>query len=125
ATPDSALRGYHQVVDMRDGIARTSYDWVNGDIRTSVRVETFVSRADPHLAGVRVTLVPHHAGRMRVRFAIAGWPPPRRLALATLERTEPSWKLDDIWYPGHMIVRGNDASLEPDGGRISMTSTPE
>ena len=36
-----------RLVDMRTGTARTSYAWVNGGAATSVRIETFVSRADP------------------------------------------------------------------------------
>jgi trehalose/maltose hydrolase-like predicted phosphorylase len=51
-----ALRSYRQVIDMRSGIARTSYDWVDGARRTTVSVETFVSRADSHLAATRLSL---------------------------------------------------------------------
>ena len=86
---DSSIRGYHQTVDMRTGTARTTYDWVDGVRRTSVLIETLVSRAAPRLAAVRLELVPRQPGPMRVRFALAGWPPPRRLALARLERAEP------------------------------------
>ncbi|MGH7507935.1 MAG: hypothetical protein ACREMZ_00505 [Gemmatimonadales bacterium] len=124
ATPQSSLRGYRQDVDMRTGTARTSYDWVNGARRTSVRVESFVSRAEPHLMAIRLDLTPHHQGRVRVRFAIAGRPPPRRLALATIERTEPHWGPADLWYPGHMVVRSRNVVRQPGGARLSMTSSP-
>ena len=87
--PDSALRSYRQLVDMRTGTARTSYAWVNGGRSTSVRIETFVSRADPTLTATRLDLTPQHAGRMRVRFGLLGWPPPRRLALAKLDAVGP------------------------------------
>ncbi|HEY9429795.1 MAG TPA: hypothetical protein VIR34_21710 [Gemmatimonadaceae bacterium] len=124
ASPASALRSYRQVLDMRTGTAHTSYAWVNGSHRISVRVESFVSRADPHLAGVRLEIVPRYAGRVRMRFAIAGRPPPNRLALAELERTEPDWGPRELWYPGQMVVHSRDAQLEEGGARLRMTSNP-
>jgi trehalose/maltose hydrolase-like predicted phosphorylase len=110
---------------MRTGTAHTSYDWVNGSHRISVRVETFVSRADPHLAGVRLDIVPHFSGRLRMRFAIAGRPPPNRLALAKLQRIEPDWGPKELWYPGRMVVQSQDALLEEGGARLRMASSPE
>ncbi|HEX3235547.1 MAG TPA: hypothetical protein VHR41_15215, partial [Gemmatimonadales bacterium] len=121
----SALPGYHQVVDMRTGTARTSYDWVNGTRRTGVRIETFISRANPHLAATRLELTPRQQGRVRVRFALAGRKAPRRLALDRLKRVEPGWGPADLWYPGRMVVRSRAAAPGPGGGRLSMTSTPE
>jgi trehalose/maltose hydrolase-like predicted phosphorylase len=123
--PASSLPGYRQVVDMRSGTARTKYDWVNGRRRTGVRVEAFVSRADPHLAALRLELTPQQQGRMRVRFALAGRKAPRRLALGRLRRVEPGWGHADLWYPGHMIVRSRAAAPGPGGGRLAMTSNPE
>ena len=122
--PDSAVRSYRQLVDMRTGIARTSYYWVNGKRSTSVEIETFVSRADPSLTAVRLDLTPQHAGRMRVRFGLIGWPPPHRLALAKVERADPAWKPADVWYPGHMVVGSRRSAPERRGALISMTSTP-
>ena len=122
--PDSAVRGYRQLVDMRTGTARTSYTWINGSRSTAVTTETFVSRADPGLTAVRLNLTPQHAGRMRVRFALAGWPAPRRLALARLTRADPAWKPADIWYPGQMITRSRGSERGSRGAILSMTSTP-
>jgi trehalose/maltose hydrolase-like predicted phosphorylase len=121
---DSAVRSYRQLVDMRTGTARTSYAWVNGSRSTSVRIETFVSRADPSLTAVRLELTPQHAGRMGVRFALIGWPAPRRLALARLERSDPAWKPAHVWYPGHMVVRSRRSEGTSRGAIMSMTSTP-
>ncbi len=115
AVGDTSVSAYRQVLDMRTGTARTSYHWTVGSQRMSVRVETFISRADPSLSVVRLTLAPQYRGRLRVRFALVGWPPPRRLALATLEKAERDWKPADIWYPGHMAVRSRAAS--PGTGR--------
>lgn len=122
--PDSAVRSYRQLVDMRTGTARTSYSWLNGSRSTSVRVETIVSRSQPNLTAMQLELTPRHAGRMRVRFALIGWPPPRRLALARLERSDPAWKPADVWYPGHMVVRSRRAEPQPRRALLSMTSTP-
>jgi trehalose/maltose hydrolase-like predicted phosphorylase len=119
------VSAYRQVLDMRTGAARTSYHWVNEGKRMSVRVETFISRADPHLAAIRIDLAPQYRGRIRVRFALAGWPPPRRLPLATLAQAEPDWKPADIWYPGHAVVRSRTAARVSGGARLTMTSTPE
>jgi trehalose/maltose hydrolase-like predicted phosphorylase len=124
AAVPGALRGYRQVIDMRTGTARTSYDWVDGTRRTTVSVETFVSRADSHVAATRVSLTPHFAGRMRVRFAIAGRPPPRRLPLATAPRADPKWRPADVWYPGHSVVRSRTATGTRNGARLSLTATP-
>jgi len=118
------VRGYRQVLDMRTGTVRTGYEWINGAKVTALRTDAFVSRADPHLAIIRLELEPRHSGRMRVRFALAGRPPPRRLPLARLERSNPDWKPADIWYPGHMVVRSRAAGAERQGGRFSLTSTP-
>ena len=123
--PDSAVRAYRQAVDMSTGTASTRYDWIDRTRRTSVRVTEWVSRADPHLAAIRLELTPRQPGPMRVRFAMTAWPPPRRLALATLERYQPEWKQADVWYPGHTIVRDRHAALAPAGSRLSMTSAPE
>lgn len=126
ATPNTdAIHAYRQTIDMRNGVARTSYDWSDGSRRTAVRVETFISRADPSQAGIRIVLVPRAAARMRVRFALANWPPPKRLPLATLEKVKPEWGPRELWYPGHMIVRSRTATLATDGGRLEMTAMPD
>ena len=123
--PDSSIRHYRQVIDMRTGTARTTYEWVDGTRRTTVRIETIVSRADPRLAAIRLDLTPAAAGRMRVRFALSERKPPPRLALGTIERAQPDWGPVNLWYGGHMVVRTRNAALEPGGGRVWVTSTAE
>jgi protein-glucosylgalactosylhydroxylysine glucosidase len=115
---------YTQTIDMRSGSARTRYDWVDGALTTGVETETFISRAAPALAGFRLRVTPRAAGPLRVRFAIVGFPAPKRQPLATLSKASPSWKPDDIWYPGHMGVLTRNASTRPDGARLSMESSP-
>lgn len=119
-----SARAYQQVIDMSTGTARTRYDWVNGARSTSVQVETFASRANPHLTAIRLDLTPSVQGRLRVRFGLVGLPPPRRLPLGTLERAPPDWKPADIWYPGHMVVRGRSVVRRSGGAHLSMTSAP-
>jgi trehalose/maltose hydrolase-like predicted phosphorylase len=120
-----SLRGYRQIVDMRIGTVRTSYDWVNQDRRTAVAVESFVSRAAPGLAATRLELTPRQQGRMRVRFAIAARPRPRRLPLNQIRQLEPGWGHAELWYPGHMVVRSRTATRLRGGARLTMISTPE
>jgi protein-glucosylgalactosylhydroxylysine glucosidase len=122
---ENSVDAYTQVLDMRSGVVRTSFHWVNGPRRMSVRVQTFVSRADPSLGVIRLDVAPQYTGRIGVRFAIVGQPAPRRLPLATLEKADPNWKPADIWYPGHMIVRAPHARQTSRGARLAMTSVPE
>jgi len=108
--PDtSALEGYRQTLDLYDGTLSTSYEWVHGAKRTAVEVTAFVSRADANLAVIRLRLVPQYAGRVAVRFPLREWPPSRRLALARLERSEPQWTLDSVWYPGRLVPTAVDS----------------
>ncbi|HEX6809185.1 MAG TPA: hypothetical protein VF118_14450, partial [Gemmatimonadaceae bacterium] len=111
AVTSGAIQSYRQTIDMRTGVARTTYDWVDGSRRTSVRVETFLSRADPHLAVVQLALVPHSAGPIRVQVALAEWPPPNRLPLDTLTHAERGWGAAQLWYPGHSMIRARTATL--------------
>jgi len=125
ALADSVLRSYRQTVDMYDGAVHTSYDWVDGDRRTSVRVHGFVSRADPALAAVRLEVTPRYAGRVRTSFTVRPWAPPRRLALAELTRLDPAWGNAELWYPGSMVPRSRHAEQRSWGGVLWMTSRPE
>ncbi|HEU5041784.1 MAG TPA: hypothetical protein VFT84_13220, partial [Gemmatimonadales bacterium] len=123
--PESTtVREYRQTLDMRSGTATTSYEWVDRDRRTALEVETFISRAEPALASVRVAVTPRQPGPMRVRFGMAAWPEPRRLPLGRLERAPPDWKPADIWYPGHAQVHDRRAEREPDGGVVWLVSRP-
>ncbi len=122
---NDSIAGYRQTIDMRTGTARTAYEWRDGSRATRIRVETFISRAALGLAAGRLELTPGADGPMRVRFALAGWPPPKRLALARLTRAEPEWGPADLWYPGHSVVRSRAATAGSARARLSMTSSPE
>ena len=125
SSPAAEVKDYRQTVDMHSGTALTSYNWGSGSRRVTVRTQTFVSRAAPSLAVARLDLTPGYTGRVGVRFALTGWPPPRRLALGTLRRADPSWSPNDIWYPGHMIIRSRQVTRTGNGARLTMASLPE
>ena len=109
-TPGSnALRSYRQTLDLYNGLLHTTYDWVHGARHTAVEVTAFVSRADAELAVVRLQLVPREAGRVTVRFGLQAWPPPRRLPLARLEKSDPAWTLAAVWYPGYLVPTTTDS----------------
>lgn len=101
---EKTVRSYRQTIDLYDGALRTRYEWIDGGRRTTIGVEAFVSRSDPHLAGVRLRVVPHYRGKVTVALTLRPWGAPKRLALGKLEKTDPRWTLDDLWYPGHMII---------------------
>src|SRR5207247_9821678 len=61
------------------------------------------------LAVVRLQLVPREAGRVTVRFGLQAWPPPRRLPLARLEKSDPAWTLAAVWYPGYLVPTTTDS----------------
>ena len=124
APPGTEVRDYRQTLDMRTGTAVTEYEWGRAGHRTGIRVQSFISRAAPGLAGLRVRVTPDQAGRIRVRFAMAAWPAPRRLPLARLERAQPEWRPADIWYPGHLEVRARGAEPASGGGVLSLVATP-
>jgi len=125
-TPDtSALRDYRQTLDLYNGVLNTQYEWVHGGRHTNVAVTAFVSRADPHIAVVRLRLVPREPGHLRVRSALRAWPPPPRLALAKLERYQPQWTQDSVWYPGQMVQTAGDSTWITSRAAGGTTSVAE
>ncbi len=119
------LRGYRQTLDTRDGELRTDYEWADGARQTAVSVEAFVSRADPDVAAVRLSLAPRQGGVLAVRASLREWPAPERLALARLERSEPDWTAGRVWYPGHVTVRTRDATARRDGGELFVSGATD
>ena len=125
AAPAAALQRYTQTLDMRTATVRTSYDWVDGERRTSVTVESFLSRADPYVSAIRVRIVPHYAGRIRVAFPLLGWPEPKRLPLGTATRNDPSWRPADTWYPGRVVVTKQSAAItSATEGEVMVSGNP-
>src|SRR6185312_415573 len=115
--------GYRQTLDMHDGVLRTKYRWIDGARATEISVTCFVSESSPHLAVVRLELMPHFSGRVRLRFALQSPPAPQRLALARMNARQFSaaaaaahqdelaagGNRGAIWYPGQVIVAQSGA----------------
>ena len=122
----STIRSYTQQINMYDGTLDTKYQWINGENVTDVDTQSFVSRSNPHLAAVKLTITPHYTGNLEVSFALSDWPAPKRLPLEKLEKLEPdpAGKKPE-WYAGNMIVKDRDAQSSARGGRVWMTATAE
>lgn len=58
------ITGYRQILDMRKACLRTQYTWEAGGRSTDFDITFFVSRADPHLAVLRFSFVPHYEGEV-------------------------------------------------------------
>jgi hypothetical protein len=84
-----------------------------------------ISRAAPGVAAIRLELTPRQAGPMRARFALAGWPPPRRQPLDTLKRTTWWWGPDELWYPGRVVVISRTAVTTGSSARLTLAGRPE
>ena len=124
--PDrDSVASYRQTLDMATATAITEYEWIAGDRRVGVRVEMLISRAAPGVAAIRLELTPRQAGPMRARFALAGWPPPKRLPLDTLERTTWWWGPDELWYPGHVVVTSRTALTSGGSARLAVSGRAE
>ncbi len=122
AQPPSSVENYHQVLDMYDGVLRTSHVWATDGKRIAVHVEQFVSRNRAGAAAVSVTLTPEFAGRIRIRLPLRNWPSPRRYDLARIEKLDPAAQNDPwlIWYPGHLDVSHVGAERAPGHAVLSL-----
>ena len=122
AQPPSSLEDYHQVLDMYDGVLRTSYVWRRGGKRLKVNVEQFVSRKRAHAGAVSITLTLEFAGQIKVRLPLRNWPPPRRYDLARIEKLDAGAQKDPwlIWYPGHLDVGPVEAESAADRTVLSL-----
>ncbi len=127
AADGSEFREYRQALDMFDGVLRTEYDWASGNRTVRLRIESFVSRADPALGVVRLEVTPRSSGPLRVRLSLRPWPPPRRYALEQLQKLEgeAAKNRQAIWYPGHMVAERPHAEAHEGGGSLDLLSYPE
>jgi trehalose/maltose hydrolase-like predicted phosphorylase len=123
--PDrDSVGSYRQTLDMATATATTSYQWIAGDRRIAVRVEMFVSRAPAGVAAIRLELTPKRAGPIRARFALAGWPSPKRLPLDTLKHVTWWWGPDELWYPGRVAVTSRTARAGAGSAHLSIGGSP-
>ncbi|MBB6185443.1 glycosyl hydrolase family 95 catalytic domain-containing protein [Oleiagrimonas soli] len=110
---------YAQTLNMRDGTLRTRYRFDYAHRATDVRVTTFVSQADKHLAATRFTITPQFNGTVQLRFPLRLWSQHApRFAIGKLDYQQltdaviasgqnlgnkpvPTADRAPIWYPGY------------------------
>ena len=120
-----AVRKFHQTLDMKDATLRTEYEWGAPEHAMGVAVESFVSRAEPTLGVVRVSITPQFAGEVKIRLDLSGRPQPPRHPFATMTTLEPALRTRAaVWYPGEMAVEPGQISEQPQGAILRMTATP-
>jgi trehalose/maltose hydrolase-like predicted phosphorylase len=123
---ENTIHPYNQRINMYDGTLETRYQWVDGQNTMDIQVQSFVSRANSHLAAVKLVIVPHFNGPIQLSFSIRDWPDPKRIALEKLEKLDPSLNIPrTAWYPGNMVVKERDAKKQGRGGRAWMITAPE
>jgi protein-glucosylgalactosylhydroxylysine glucosidase len=118
------LENYRQILDMYDGVLRTSYVWAEDNRRIRVFVEQFVSRNRADSAAVRVVLTPEFAGEIKVRLPLRNWTPPKRYALARIEKLDSAAEKDPrlISYPGYLQVIEIDARISSGYALLSLVA---
>lgn len=126
AASSAQIENYHQVLDMYDGVLRTSYVWVQDDRRIGIRVEEFVSRDQPNAGAVRVVITPQFSGSIKARLPLENWDPPQRYALAQMEKLDMPAQRNPwlIWYPGYVQVSGASGRHVSGGTILSLIAEP-
>jgi trehalose/maltose hydrolase-like predicted phosphorylase len=120
--------GYRQTLDLHDATLTTRYRYVEGARTTAIRVVSFVSQRQPHLAVSRLTFTPQYSGEVRLSFPLSIWKEHApRFALARLSGPQvqralaahglaltprPPATADRaaLWYPGYVAVARTGAS---------------
>ena len=72
-TPRGRISNYHQTLNVRCGVLRTSLTWTAANGRsTDLVYEVVADRAHPHVGAVRVRMTPHWRGRATVTGLVDG-----------------------------------------------------
>ncbi|TAN04086.1 MAG: glycoside hydrolase family 65 protein [Rhodanobacteraceae bacterium] len=116
-----AFANYSQTLNMYDGTLTTRYRFTYGKT-TDVRVVTFVSEADPHLAATRLEITPQFSGKVQLQFPFRIWSGHQpRFPIATMTSNQmidaviasgqnlnnkpvPTPDRAPVWYPGTTLV---------------------
>ena len=116
---------YSQTLDMHDGTLTTRYRFAYVKNPTDVKVVTFVSQADPHLAATRISITPQFDGKVQLRFPFRLWSghQPRfpidsmtgdQMIDAVIasgqnlnDKPVPTPDRAPVWYPGTTVVTDN------------------
>ena len=129
AVLDSAhFAGYRQTLNLHDATLTTRYRYVEGGRTTVIRVVSFVSQRQSHLAVSRLTFTPQYSGEVRLSFPLSIWKEHTpRFALARLSGPQVQRALADhglsltprppatadraaLWYPGYVAVASTGGS---------------
>ena len=121
---------YAQTLDMYDGTLTTRYRFDYANKSTDVKVATFVSQADTHLAATQFTITPHFDGSVELSFPIRLWSEyqPRfpigsmtgdqmiAAVIASGQNLEnkpvPTPDRAPVWYPGYTEVLNSDGDTK-------------
>jgi trehalose/maltose hydrolase-like predicted phosphorylase len=117
---------YAQTLDMHDGTLTTHYRFAYANKATDVKVTTFVSQADPHLAASQLTITPQFDGKVQLTFPIRLWSEHQpRFPIASMtgdrmidaviasgqslqNKPVPTPDRAAVWYPGYTKVMSSD-----------------
>lgn len=127
-TPSEAtIRSYNQQIHMRDGTLDTAFVWSVPDATAKIRTQAFVSRSNPNLGGIKLTLTPRQSGAVELSFGLKDWPAPPRMPLEKLEKVEPDppGSYPSVWYPGNMIVKDRSSQSTARGGKAMLLTGAE
>jgi len=121
---------YTQTLDMYDGTLTTRYRFDYANKSTDVKVTTFVSQADHHLAATQFTITPHFDGSVELTFPIRLWSEYQpRLPIGSMtgdqmiaaviasgqnlnNKPVPTPDRAAVWYPGYTEVLSNDGDTK-------------
>ncbi len=117
---------YAQTLDMHDGTLTTRYRFAYANKATDVKVTSFVSQADPHLAASQLSITPQFDGKVQLTFPIRLWSEHQpRFPIASMTGDEminaviasgqnlqnkpvPTPDRAAVWYPGYTKVLSSD-----------------
>ncbi len=121
---------YAQTLDMYDGTLTTRYRFDYANKSTDVKVTTFVSQADNHLAATQFSITPHFDGSVELTFPIRLWSEYQpRLPIGSMSGDQmiaaviaSGQNLDNkpiptpdraaVWYPGYTEVLSSDGDTK-------------
>jgi trehalose/maltose hydrolase-like predicted phosphorylase len=121
---------YAQTLDMYGGTLTTRYRFDYANKSTEVKVTTFVSQADHHLAATQFSITPHFDGSVELTFPLRLWSEYQpRLPIGSMSGDEmigaviaSGQNLDNkpiptpdraaVWYPGYTQVLSSDGDTK-------------
>ena len=121
---------YAQTLDMYDGTLTTRYRFDYANKSTDVKVTTFVSQADNHLAATQFSITPHFDGSVELTFPIRLWSEYQpRLPIGSMtgdkmiaaviasgqnldNKPIPTPDRAAVWYPGYTQVLSSNGDTK-------------